>query len=255
LKTLLIPGYYEDSAYTDNAAAVIAGVLRLSTKYDVQYLRRRSITMIRPLYPTTIVKFDERRGRPAPVDFLNDEIFTLARDCNLPNAFLPAAMYYHLLCHYTQTFMGIRLQPKVDCITHGVDDCVTHGVDAKVCMVVRYRTAETWRRVALAPIIGDLPVEGCLSREKCVASGLRWLLHPKVKSVVFGSNWCMPLDKLPYSLLDEYTKVVCDKCKAASTASFRDARQAVWNELPGFLDLPDWKKLRVELEASLEREG
>lgn len=78
---------------------MIAGVLRLSTKYDVDYLRHRAIRHLDSLYPLTLEAFDKRQDTRTTPWKDNTAFFVslLAREMDLI-WILPSVLYCVCSC-------------------------------------------------------------------------------------------------------------------------------------------------------------
>ncbi|KAL0063923.1 hypothetical protein AAF712_009113 [Marasmius tenuissimus] len=71
-----------------------SAVLRLSTKYQVDFLRHRAYKLLSSLYPTTLAKWDARDSTTSLESFEARPfaVYLLAKEADLPSV-LPAALY------------------------------------------------------------------------------------------------------------------------------------------------------------------
>ncbi|KIY46103.1 hypothetical protein FISHEDRAFT_60581 [Fistulina hepatica ATCC 64428] len=59
LKAIFDSSYFDGNTVPDGSFVALAGILRLSHKYDVQYLRRRALSLLaRKYYPTQLAEWD-----------------------------------------------------------------------------------------------------------------------------------------------------------------------------------------------------
>ncbi|KAF8055421.1 hypothetical protein FPV67DRAFT_1541639 [Lyophyllum atratum] len=116
-----------------SALPKIAGILRLSIKYDVPYLRRRAILHLSSIYPTSLWKPDS-----APLFYsyhISDHITTLrlASECNLP-WIRPMAIYACSLSDIPTIVASFRSHP----LELDLTDCLSQKYALKNAQWVNY---------------------------------------------------------------------------------------------------------------------
>ncbi|ESK92286.1 hypothetical protein Moror_4684 [Moniliophthora roreri MCA 2997] len=210
--------------------SVLSGILRLSTKYQVDYLRQRVYRVLSELYPTTLEEWDARDA------FVNLEtfearpfaVFLLAKETNLPTL-LPAALY---LCADSQD-IGFILDglPSID-NTHIELD----WPDKKACIRARETLSIALRTRLFAFLTGQMDFPGCHRTSMCNNTRWKWLqgVEASLGSGVFSVSF-------PWA---QYQSGVCDSCHRLSRDHYVAERQKLWDELPVLFGLPTWEELR-----------
>ncbi|KAJ7142113.1 hypothetical protein C8R43DRAFT_1238220 [Mycena crocata] len=193
----------------------IRGVLRLSQKYDVDYLHRRALVHISSNYPTALSELNNVLHESSlksswPIsDFAGFRIaiVQLAREVDalwiLPLAFYMLSLS---LCLTQTSFM----------------DLFTMVIQLVSLLRIKSRSSVAIRSSVKA------------SRTITVA----------------GRMDCIPLDfwgEEDWEILAD----VCPGCMATLKKSHEDARQAFWDKLPGIYDLPPWEELEKKKTAAI----
>ncbi|KAH8081297.1 hypothetical protein BXZ70DRAFT_632781 [Cristinia sonorae] len=120
----LLVALYDGTIFGDNGREdfkVVAGILRLSSKYMVDSLRAKALAHLTEAWPPTLKGWDAREDRarsheqetgagrgllyPSPIEVIN-----LAREINAPGL-LPSAFYDLSRYHYTQIFEPLEDDP------------------------------------------------------------------------------------------------------------------------------------------------
>lgn len=213
---------------------IIAGVLRLSTKYDVDYLRQRSIRHLETLYPLTLSAFDNRQDtRTAPwKDNTAFFVATLAREMDLL-WILPSALYCVCSCPVEDIVEGFEWNGSHMRMTKA---------DRGACLRALLPLANSEHREILAFLTLTHGLE-CESLE-CHRSKLDVLYNLNATRSIIN-----PLDAF-YEGWYSYSKAVCPSCLRNSQAMYNTAREALWDTLPAMFDLPRWEKLeKIRQEA------
>jgi hypothetical protein len=105
--------------------SVVAGILRLSTKYQVPYLRKRAISHLTTMFPSSLQDFQENRNSSPYAAKLGHytglamEVVNLAKECRLP-MLLPISMYYCAV---------MRLEHILDGVVMAGDDGASRKID------------------------------------------------------------------------------------------------------------------------------
>ncbi|KAF7353923.1 hypothetical protein MVEN_01078400 [Mycena venus] len=225
---------------------IVAGCLRLSHKYEVDYLRRRAFIHLSSGYRTTLAEVDAETycglgSGPVPLmrswKVPDDKtyliaIIQLAREVESP-WILPMA-FYVLSAAYGN--LG-RI------IFHGM---FYNGVSASLSVLdqqsfVRGQVVQNASGAAdvLRFLFCPLDIEGCATPEKCLSLRLRAMDDSRE-----GIRDCpsIPLDiwdEEDWQLLDG----LCPACLIVLKKTHQDARQAFWDKLPEIYGLPPWEEL------------
>jgi hypothetical protein len=216
---------------------VVAGILRLSTKYDVRYLRQRATRHLLNVYSATLDEWDQRNsaiipafsGRPLAV-------LCLAREVDIP-ILLPAAMYGCATSAFEILLDGATLRDG----SHIELD----WRDKRSCIVARSCLSDA----LLGRIFNFLlcsPPSGCSNWVTCAVGKLKHLRKLQAKSLKMAG-----LHVLSKRFLNGFEKDVCDSCYSTSHASFVAARRALWDDLPSIFGLPNWQELRAATDVDI----
>jgi hypothetical protein len=214
---------------------VLAGVLRLSTKYNVQYLQERAFKHLASVYPTTLESWDQRATHDT-IEAFNSRPFAvlqLAQEINLVSI-IPAAMY---CCAGT---------PDIENILDGMANYDgTHielsWKDKRSCLKARQSLIDAQRLQIFGFLRRSLDIGNCRGRSTCDSGRLKWLQKAERRNSPtnpFGRKFDW----------DAFQDDVCHSCFLASQSQFDAARRALWEELPGLFDLPQWSSLTVSPE-------
>ncbi|KAF8207978.1 hypothetical protein K438DRAFT_1962244 [Mycena galopus ATCC 62051] len=210
LKALHHVGYYDPAETKD--FLLIAAILRLSTKYNVDILRRRALAHISSLYPTTLQEWDLRKDTAM-------------------EALLPACMY---LCADSIC---------VDDILDGVSSIDGKHLeldwpDKRACIRGRQNLLIALRSEVFAFLTGSLQIPNCSSPQRCDSSKLRWLQSLEASL----GNGCPGIFSIKFPWTS-FRKAVCDNCYTASFTDSNRQRQRIWDKLPSYFDMPPWEEL------------
>ncbi|KAK7062833.1 hypothetical protein VNI00_000328 [Paramarasmius palmivorus] len=215
--------------------SVLSGILRLSTKYQVDFLRQRTYEVLHRLYPTTLEEWD---ARDAYVNLETFEarpfaVYLLAKETNLPTL-LPAALY---LCADSQ---------DINFILDGLDSFDRRHIeldwpDKKACIRARETLSIALRTRLFAFLTGQMDFPGCHRTSVCNNTRWKWLqgVEASLGSGVFSVSF-------PWA---QYQNGVCDNCHRLSREHYAAERQKLWNELPVLFGLPPWDELRRAVDV------
>ncbi|KAJ7106435.1 hypothetical protein C8R43DRAFT_906209, partial [Mycena crocata] len=225
LKTLFYYNFFEAHPASTTFSCV-AGILRMSHKYEVDALRKRALTHISSLHPTTLQGWEalgEEDMEPFGDSFLHHIV--LARQLSI-DWILPIALYRVTKYSYESQIIGgnggfeLDREDKINCMVAG-------------------RQMETANTKILDFLWTPEVIDGCQSQRKCTSS--RFAQRRRVE----GWRTCspeesprMPLDfwkENSWKMLD-----VCDVCLSAMKITHQAARQAFWDGLPAMFGFQDW---------------
>lgn len=207
---------------------IVEGVLRLSLKYDVQYLRRRALKHLMSTFPQDIddwKKRDFNRTIP-PVDNTPFAALRIAREFDL--TWLLPAIYYCISSH--------PLEKTLDGVQWEGEDLELRWVDKRTSLVGRAKILLLQSRNALMLTkFAGIPIDGCTG-VNCSSARARY-------AEVLG-GWAMAglLDYYEDNS-DAYSADFCPTCRTVFKGQCDAASQVLWNELPDMFELPGWTEL------------
>ncbi|EPQ50346.1 hypothetical protein GLOTRDRAFT_82380 [Gloeophyllum trabeum ATCC 11539] len=231
LNAVFKPGYLE-SMLCKNTAFLI-GALRLSTKYNIQSIRRRIVDELALIYPRTLQGFYHRVRHPVHEQFIGKAYIAaeLARVGEAP-ILLPAILY----CCATYTTETI------------LDDNGPVGLnwsEKRACIMGRERIMVAYRKLekqlkpqALPPTVNcELP-----GGQRCEIQQGVWvpLLQKRRK---LTAHWFMPM--LSHGNDLSWGPGVCFSCFDAMKTLYHNELNAIWEKLPEYFGLPSWEDLRA----------
>ncbi|KAF9465095.1 hypothetical protein BDZ94DRAFT_1214956 [Collybia nuda] len=236
LKAIYDSSYFEPPP-SPTEISIVAGVLRLSTKYQVDYLRHRAIRHLGTLYPLTLAAFDKRQETRTTPWKDNTAFFVslLVRELDLLWV-LPSVLYCVCSCpveDIVQGFLwnGSRMQ--------------MNGGDRAKCLQALLVLANLEHRDILN-FLTLSSVEGCSSPGACNTHRLTTL-----RSLNTTRDILNPLDS--FDEWEWYLKELCQACLEVSKRSHFPAREALWESLPEIFGLPKWLELDKLRRKALEK--
>ncbi|KAJ7491140.1 hypothetical protein FB451DRAFT_1222176 [Mycena latifolia] len=217
----------------------IAGILRLSTKYEVEYLHERALDHLSSGYPTSLPQWREYEAPVATFPVLpSDALATinLAREVDCPWV-LPTAFYDY--CKTTGPAEIFRGTVQDGVLLYLSD------ADKQLCLEAREAQREASRD--LENFVASLPTKCIGEGNRCATVRLAWINHLNV--LRRDGLWLDPTETWDsWELLGEQ---LCAPCLEACQTKYQDVRQAVWLSIPAMFNLPGWKELEAEKIAAL----
>jgi len=230
---------------TPTTIPIIAGILRLSTKYDVDYLRRRALKHLDVLYPLTLAVFDKRQDtRTTPWrDNTAFYVAGLARELRL-EWLMPPVLYCVCSCPVGDIVDGYIWSDDViedGANTEGARERNNEGVkqikmdkaDRGRCVRALIELGNREKR----DILGFLTVDevlGCETPDECRKGRVEVL-----RTVDASRDFLDPLGVMD-SRWAWYAKCVCKVCAEEGRRSHEEERERLWQALPRMLGLKDW---------------
>ena len=203
----------------------IAGILRLSNKYDIPPIRRRCIHELRRHFPCTLAAFDATILNAPPLSTLMPtKAIILARECNALDI-LPCAFY--LLCQAeTEAFLDIlTLLPQQE---------------IRTCLLGRERLRVVLETATLSFALNPNPSPTCTDRAGCRPNGLEFL-SAAISQRIHAGFYALEKNNVDKMLNDH----LCYICTEDRIFAHIRGREKVWNELPGYFGLGTWEALRA----------
>jgi hypothetical protein len=209
--------------------SVVLGILRLSQKYDVQYLSRRALDHLADggyYYETYIIPESHIIDilPESPINSLS--VILMATEVGA-QWLLPYAYY----C--TATYSAEELLPF---LAGKMEKYALKSIAAHAHLV---RGAITIER-------GLIIHDACTTRKKCDKvreSALSNLLD------TVAETWVNPF-QMAYPPAG-----MCSKCLKLTKTKMRDAASAFWEELPSIFGLQPWEELRAMKRAAMEEDA
>ncbi|KAK7013083.1 BTB domain-containing protein [Favolaschia claudopus] len=212
----------------------IIGVLRLSHKYDVQYLFQRALSHLDVLYPTDPVK--RVSHSLTHVQFLavhwnhvTVDMISLRAACEVGATWMLPAMYY-------------EIAPVRSFLDHAADYLQTSQI--QTCLAAQSGLVRA--HASSYRFLRSLPQVRCGSAA-CYAA------VQEAYDVLEGWNErSLDMDPLGYSVFDDMDSELCLACSEFATAQFSAAQQALWENLPALFMLPNWDELKEMRRKAME---
>ncbi|KAF8876171.1 hypothetical protein BD779DRAFT_1475769 [Infundibulicybe gibba] len=235
LRAIFDSGFYE-SPSTPTELSVVTSVLRLSRKYDVPYLRRRSILHFATAYPTTLedwIKRERARTIP-PKDYTPFAVLPVIREFDLP-WILPSVMY--CLCTHA-------LANTLDGAPWEGSNIDMTWEDKRACIAGRAQLILAQTRAAvefskLGEVTDAHDGFNCASiRSHCMDIIVTWDFAGFLE--FFEDQ------------LGMIESGMCLVCFTAFKNYYSTTRQTIWDELPETFGLPSWSELEALRDAALE---
>ncbi|KAJ7125105.1 hypothetical protein C8R44DRAFT_980335 [Mycena epipterygia] len=218
---------------------VVAALIRLGRKYDFRELLDQAVERLTFENPMTLEKYDAliKDGKnygPTRIVYYRGmfyDILTLARENNILSV-LPCA-YYRSLIYHTQedSFDGI---PRMDGSLAALAP-----IDQRRCVVGRTKLL----KVQLEPgyprgWLRSWPSNnGCANILQCTENRLEKYTSYHVLYVL--NTYANQQPKIQ--------RLFCSACQEHIEETVEAGRRKIWEELPGFFDLPPWIELKNDL--------
>ncbi|CAA7266615.1 unnamed protein product [Cyclocybe aegerita] len=236
LKAVFDSSFFEPPP-TPTELHIVEGILRLSLKYDVNYLRRRALQHLLSTFPTTLQDWklrDNKRTIP-PVDNTPFAAFRAAREFDL-DFLLPSILY----CMSSHPF-----EKTLDHSPWRDGQIELPWPDKRLSIVGRQKILMYQSRTALGMTkVSSVPVEGCTG-ESCITTRLR------CAEILNGWDMAGLLDYFEDNA-NVYAPDFCSVCRSAFEDMCNSTSQTLWNELPAMFDLPKWEALEKLKTFALE---
>lgn len=218
---------------------VVAGILRLSTKYDVDYLRKRCLLHLETLCPDSLESFETYRQTSTIVLQSNMSFFLLELSQELDLPWLqPVLMYFAATRRIELLLDGAPWS--------GSEPLLLDPSSQRACLIGRSRLTNLQNKIMVGCFTTPCPQECSLPKfcSNGSLSHLRSIAGSKVLAPLhfpeIGPEW------------HNFSGNVCSACLAQFEVNIAEARQKVWDALPGLFNLPTWKELRDLRAAALK---
>ncbi|KAJ7043811.1 hypothetical protein C8F04DRAFT_1070477 [Mycena alexandri] len=209
---------------------LIAGILRLSKKYDIPLFREDCFHRLRMQFPSTLAEYDSISGRT----LLKEEPHMLIPLVSLAREFdqisiLPL-IFYSIVVTESDKYMFKVMNDL---------DLSFRPADRLACLQGYVRLLDLQSLISMSWIDKDngyIPARSCPRYQACLMA---------LKDIIYNmSRGQRPEIFILGQWIAEWEVGLCDACRSKARKIFEDARQACWNELPGVFGLPAWEDLK-----------
>ena len=202
----------------------VEGILRLSTKYMIRYLRQRCISLLLSKLPHTFERYEAKASSSSPPDrYRSDTVMRairIAQETNVPEA-LPYA-YYCLSRFPHKRFLKDRPGD-------------ISWRDKMVVLVGRERLQWAQMSISHAFLIVFRRSPSCVSSLCAHARGPHSEWHELEKH----------RSPHPLRAYDTWESLnICADCVAYCQTLHLEGRKEVWKYLPTWFELPTWEQLK-----------
>lgn len=219
---------------------VLAGVLRLSTKYDARHLRRKSIEWVTRIFPSTLAGWD---GDGTPNNNLQQQrtylnsatAIELGRECNVP-IILPSAYYCCAVSPITFILDGPldgKLRKELD------------WHDKRLCLKARPKL-EQRAKMQVLKFLYSPSGANCKSPRDCnhIRISVSGLVN-EYFSKDDHDTWS-PLSQRIQAIVRAYKDgSSCAACCQIAVDGSTAERTKCWSDLPGFFELGTWDTVKL----------
>ncbi|KAJ6607578.1 hypothetical protein B0H10DRAFT_1817689, partial [Mycena sp. CBHHK59/15] len=210
------PGYLKTSPV--DGIDTLSALLRLSTKYEVDYLRNDMLSILTSIYPSSVEAWLERNSPPgySEIDDHDFKALNLARELQILQI-LPGVFF--------------------ECCRHSVGSIFNAEIDAtdkEKCLAAREDFVHEYCPLVYRFLYCRDDNSVCVDPSSCDAARLAWLTNNKSLAAI-DDVFCGDF---------EWDDIMfCGLCIASAQGGFLAARQALWDNLPRIFGLPAWNTL------------
>ncbi|KAJ7185868.1 hypothetical protein C8R46DRAFT_1061938 [Mycena filopes] len=189
---------------------VIASMLRLGKKYDMQEPKEAALQRIRAEFPNTLAEYD---SNSEVVDWEYGSLLNLLHECGVQSSIPTVSMACLAYHSFTETPCALGLDKILD-----------------------------FQRQSLSWLYGNhiIPHKSCKSRKTCpkAQKSISDLINGREKHpyhVSYTIDWWEE---------DKWDDQLCDVCEAAAKEAYEASRRKGWEMLPSFFGLGTWEDLK-----------
>ncbi|KAJ7689843.1 hypothetical protein B0H17DRAFT_983461 [Mycena rosella] len=222
---------------------IIAGCLRLSHKYEVDYLRRRALVHFSSGYCTTLAATDASDSDVLTLEWISWNrqwmaptpammVILLAREVDalwiLPYAF-------HLLA---ASFKNGGMEIFHGGLYKGVPVNLSREDQQRFLRGYHLQQSATMTEI-MGFMFDSFEIPGCCTPAICMEERLNAFRYFRE---TLALNPCIPLNTWD---LDDWAVLerMCPTCLAVLKQKHQEARQVLWDKLPSMYGLPKWEEL------------
>ncbi|KAJ6567025.1 hypothetical protein B0H19DRAFT_1067279 [Mycena capillaripes] len=228
---------------------IVISILHMSNKYAVDYLLRRALAHLSSEFPTTLAGHDlDVEQDPtsmtiglADLDAATVACITIAREVNA--LWLLPSLFYQLA---STDDVGI---PRVlNCVAHNHSPAKL-SEDDRILFLKSSLQVSRQGNYLVRFLHSPDTIPGCERGKKCTRVRLEVL--EKAQTRIIGKYSANPLSMFNDSMDEVLLGGCCGICYRFCRKAHREARQAIWDELPSFCDLPPWAELEIMKASAL----
>ncbi|KAF8143254.1 hypothetical protein K438DRAFT_1633956 [Mycena galopus ATCC 62051] len=222
--------------------ATMAGIIRLSSKYQVESLRKRALVHLSSAFPSDPTEFSQSRSSWTVEGREWIRVILFARELSL-DWILPLALYRaSALCTSAEVINGID-----------VDDIHLEltSTDKLMCIEQSISLAKSASKSMIDFLWEPVIIPGCRGtneegRWRCTNS--RFLSRKTVEGWRAGGTFPLAL-----WMPDDWARLdVCASCMSAMRTAHQEALDTFWGGLPQRFGFPGWSELEKTKEDTLE---
>nr|GAT50392.1 predicted protein [Mycena chlorophos] len=242
LKALVYHDFFSPNV-GENSSSVLAGVLRLSHKYEVASLLRRAVVHISTLFPTTLAGWQVRHANQSVWEPLvaGGDVIVLARQLSM-DWLLPFAFYE--TCRVARELYMLDPDTKI-----ARDDVYRWVLGCRILPdEVSKMLSFLWDPIEQCEFIHfDLP-----GSTPCTTHRLS-VRRKAERNRIFSTTDSLrgPLEIWIDKHWSSITGKVCPSCLTEMKERHATAQQDFWSRLPAIFDLPSWDELEKLKAAAL----
>ncbi|KII84008.1 hypothetical protein PLICRDRAFT_118797 [Plicaturopsis crispa FD-325 SS-3] len=205
--------------------SLIASILRLSKKYEIQHLYNKALKFLTDQFPDTLEARDacgpSRVVESAGFSF---DVITLARELDIQQI-LPAAFYRFIMLYDDAVILDGLPDPTGEQMTK------LSPLDQKVAILGRQNVIKLSASTTYAWLDEEKTSEHCKQKLACtmgyhdISNGL-WKPLPRCAAL---SQW-----------RSEWNHWLCSRCRQDAIECHNSGRARFWSKLPECFDLPPW---------------
>ncbi|KAJ7612138.1 hypothetical protein FB45DRAFT_307696 [Roridomyces roridus] len=234
---------------------ILQGCLRLSHKYEVEYLRLRALVHLSSRFRTTLPEWDnayyvEHPPDRRPSDRLSSQVISwITSDIALCMAVIQLARevdaqwvlpvtFYVLSSHLGQHHIG--LIEVINGLVYNEVPTNLSPQDLKAFLHGHIQQISASPSTILDFLSDPLDITGCTTPNNCRRARL---LGVSVSRDLLGEDPSAPLDVWNEDSWAELDQDICPTCSACLKGIHAAARQHFWDQLPELYSLPPWDEL------------
>ncbi|KAK7024853.1 BTB domain-containing protein [Favolaschia claudopus] len=215
------------------------GILRLAHKYDVPYLRRRSLEHLHSMFPSCpsdLIR-DPRRSSQKTSQKFDEIVATIATGTEVGALWLLPVVYYLVLSKWNLS--GVIRQPQ----------WLALGAEQQMAGIGGYPglANQAHKIFSFFFIARNEDDEGCLDWAEC--NRKRILASSRILSFISEVS---PASAMRYSMEGHWEGLgLCEHCLPEAQEMHRAATQTCWDVLPTIFGFPEWEQLEQMRNAAL----
>ncbi|KAJ3516380.1 hypothetical protein NMY22_g14221 [Coprinellus aureogranulatus] len=214
---------------------VLAAMIRMGRKYEIDYLRDEALVRLTMEFPTTLAEWDKLPHYYTQIVHQNGilfDIINLAQQSDI-KSILPAA-YYLCIQELDDLLLGSKREDGSMAI---VSDEVRRDCVLGREKLLRAQAEQPFKWVEFMGAIDQCSQPSrCLDAAHKITKAL-WVPMPEPARTL--EKWNEFAQIVPAEV-----KALCPQCAAAARLSHEEGRRYLWEHLPAYFGLPGWDELK-----------